>query len=104
MRREVRKRANRCCEYCWLADDDGYFPHEADHIISLKHRGTSVLENLAWSCFDCNRFKGSNVASRDAISGELVPLFHPRQDRWHEHFRLNRGGDYAPDSSRPRYG
>ena len=55
MRRQVRERANGCCEYCLLAEEDAYFPHEADHIISVKHRGLSVLENLAWSCFDCNR-------------------------------------------------
>ena len=47
MRREVRERAHSCCEYCLLAEDDAYFPHEADHIISVKHRGLSVLENLA---------------------------------------------------------
>lgn len=91
MRREVRERADGCCEYCLLAEDDAYFPHEPDHIISVKHRGSSILENLAWSCFDCNRFKGSDIASLDSVSGDLVALFNPRQDRWHEHFQLQRG-------------
>lgn len=63
MRHEVRERAHGCCGSCLLAEDDAYFPHESDHIISLKHRGLSVRENLAWSCFDCNRFKGSDIAS-----------------------------------------
>ena len=92
MRREVRERANGCCEYCLLAEDDAYFPHEPDHIISIKHRGLSVPENLAWSCFDCNRYKGSDIASLDTISDDLVPLFNPREDSWHEHFRLQAGG------------
>lgn len=91
MRREVREQAHNCCEYCLLAEDDAYFPHEADHIISVKHRGLSVLENLAWSCFDCNRFKGSDIASLDTISGALVPLFNPRVQRWHDHFQLDAG-------------
>lgn len=91
MRRAVRERANGCCEYCLLAEDDAYFPHEADHIISVKHRGLSVLENLAWSCFDCNRFKGSDIASLDTISGDLVPLFNPREDSWHAHFQFDAG-------------
>jgi hypothetical protein len=91
MRREVRERANSCCEYCLLAEDDAYFPHEADHIISIKHRGRSVPENLAWSCFDCNRFKGSDIASLDTISGELVPLFNPRVESWDDHFQLDAG-------------
>ena len=95
MRYEVRERAHGCCEYCLLAEDDAYFPHESDHIISLKHRGLSVRENLAWSCFDCNRFKGSDIASLDPISGDLVPLFNPRKDSWHEHFQFE-GGEILP--------
>jgi hypothetical protein len=91
MRREVRERAHGSCEYCLLAEDDAYFPHEPDHIISIKHRGLSVPENLAWSCFDCNRFKGSDIASLDPIGDDLVPLFNPREDSWHEHFQLEAG-------------
>jgi len=91
MRRAVRERANGGCEYCLLAEDDAYFLHEADHIVSVKHRGLSVLENLAWSCFDCNRFKGSDIASLDPISGDLVPLFNPRADSWHDHFQFDAG-------------
>lgn len=91
MRREVRERANSSCEYCLLAEEDAYFPHEADHIISVKHRGRSIPENLAWSCFDCNRFKGSDIASLDTISDELVPLFNPRVEIWADHFQLDAG-------------
>jgi hypothetical protein len=45
------------------------------------------VENLAWSCFDCNVYKGPNLAGVDPISGQIVRLFHPRQDTWEEHFR-----------------
>lgn len=91
MRREVREHADGCCEYCRLAEEDAFFPHEADHILSIKHGGTSAQDNLAWSCFDCNRFKGSDITSLDAISGELVRLFHPRQDHWQDHFQFADG-------------
>lgn len=91
VRRQVHERASGYCEYCLLAEDDAFFPHEADHIIAVKHGGASTLENLAWSCFDCNRFKGSDIASRDTISGRLIPLFNPRTHRWNEHFRLEDG-------------
>jgi hypothetical protein len=74
-----------------LSEDDAFFPHEPDHIIAVKHGGTSGLDNLAWACFDRNRFKGSDIALRDAVSGELVPLFNPRMQRWSEHFRLESG-------------
>jgi HNH endonuclease len=77
MRRQVRARAAGRCEYCLLADADTFFPHEADHIIAVKHGGVSTGENLAGACFDCNRFKGSDIASLDVVTQALVPLFHP---------------------------
>ncbi len=51
--------------------------------------------NLALACFDCNRFKGSDIASVDPITGELVALFNPRTQRWANHFGL-RGGVIVP--------
>jgi hypothetical protein len=39
-------------------------------------------------CF-CNRFKGPNLTSFDPETDELVPLFNPRTQSWHEHFVLN---------------
>ena len=29
-----------------------------------------------------------NLTGVDPVSGELVPLFHPRRDRWAEHFQF----------------
>ena len=105
VRRQVRERAGGRCEYCLLAEDDAFFPHEPDHILAVKHGGTGTLDNPAWACFDCNQFKGSDIASRDTVSGELVLLFHPRTQRWDEHFRLQ-GGSIIPLTSihRSRYG
>jgi hypothetical protein len=88
LRRSVRDRAGERCEYCLLADEDGYFPHEPDHVIAEKHGGATVFGNLAWAGFDCNRFKGSDIASLDPIDGKLVALFNPRRQRWSEHFEL----------------
>ena len=68
-----------------------YYPHEADHVIAEKHGGATSLENLAWACFYCNRFKGSDLASVDPTSQKAVFLFNPRGQRWHRHFRLNGG-------------
>ena len=87
LRREVRARAGERCEYCLLTE--AVVPHEPDHLIALKHGGKTVASNLALACFDCNRFKGSDIASIDSVSGELVALFNPRTQRWSEHFRLN---------------
>jgi hypothetical protein len=89
LRREVRERAGERCEYCLLAESQVVVPHEPDHLIALKHGGQTTSENLALACFDCNRFKGSDIASIDSVTGELVRLFNPRRQRWFEHFRLN---------------
>ncbi len=39
------------------------------------------------ACYHCNRFKGPNIAGIDPDSGDLVRLFHPRDDTWADHFR-----------------
>jgi hypothetical protein len=57
-----------------------------DHIIARQHGGATVIENLAWSCLHCNKHKGPNIAGIDPASGQLAPLFHPRQQRWERHF------------------
>jgi len=91
LRRLVEQRARGRCEYCLLHADDAMLPHEPDHIIAIKHRGKTEEDNLAWACFLCNRFKGSDVASIDAETGSVVRLFNPRIDAWHDHFRLEEG-------------
>lgn len=87
----VRERAGSLCEYCLLPESETYFPFEPDHIIALKHDGLTEAANLANSCFECNRLKGTDVASVDPESGSIVRLFHPRRDRWSDHFELREG-------------
>jgi hypothetical protein len=91
LRRQVRERAGLRCEYCLLAEDDAFLPHEPDHVIAMKHGGVSDAANLALACFDCNRFKGSDIASLDPDNGGLTPLFNPRTQVWPEHFRADAG-------------
>jgi hypothetical protein len=79
------------CEYCLLAEKHAFFPLEVDHIIAEKHQGRTIAKNLALACFDCNRFKGSDIASIDPISKKLMPLFNPRTQKWNDHFRVEGG-------------
>lgn len=88
-RAEVAHRAEFRCEYCLIHEDDAGFPHQVDHVVSRKHGGVSSLENLAYACVLCNRRKGSDVASIDSQTGKMTPLFHPRRDRWIDHFRVD---------------
>jgi len=95
MRRQARDRAQGRCEYCLLHEEDTGFPHEPDHITAEKHGGPTTLDNLAWSCFLCNRNKGADLASIDPTTGKVTPLFNPRKQQWRRHFRLN-GGHIEP--------
>lgn len=89
VRQLVAARAHYLCEYCLIAEDDTYVGCEVDHIISLKHGGSSEAENLAYACFYCNRRKGSDIGSISQQSGQFSRFFNPRTDRWFDHFRLN---------------
>jgi hypothetical protein len=89
VRARVARRAGHRCEYCLIHENDAGFPHQVDHVVSRKHGGTSAFGNLAYACILCNRYKGSDVASINPKTGEAVRLFHPRQDRWTDHFRLD---------------
>jgi hypothetical protein len=87
-RDRVRQRAGSRCEYCRLADSADEWPFHVDHIIALIHGGNDELENLSWSCTQCNLHKGTNFASIDPKTGNRADLFHPRRDDWHNHFML----------------
>ena len=90
MRKETISRSNGLCEYCHLPNI-AFFPHEVDHVISCKHGGQTEVENLAYACFECNRHKGSDIASIDPETGLITPLFNPRKQVWREHFRFENG-------------
>lgn len=88
IRKEVIKRANSRCEYCQMPQLPIQLKHEPDHIISRKHGGETTLENLALACFDCNRHKGTDIASYDDLTGNLTAFFNPRTQIWTEHFQI----------------
>jgi hypothetical protein len=46
---------------------------------------------MRYVCSFCNLLKGSDIASVDITTGQIVPLFDPRRDHWAEHFRLDNG-------------
>jgi hypothetical protein len=85
----VATRANHVCEYCLVAQEDAYFTLQIEHIISRKHGGSSDVDNLALACVFCNAPKGTDIGTIVPGRTELVRLYHPRNDRWPNHFHLN---------------
>ncbi len=82
----VRRRADDRCEYCLLRQEHSELTHHIEHIIAKQHGGGDDARNLVLACHRCNLRKGPNLTGVDPASGKLVPLFHPRHDRWAEHF------------------
>lgn len=89
LRRLVAERAEYCCEYCRIPEYLSLSSHQIDHIIAEKHGGPTQASNLALSCTLCNQAKGSDIASLDHQTQEVVRLYHPRKDRWADHFVLD---------------
>ncbi|MGH7492769.1 MAG: HNH endonuclease [bacterium] len=89
LRQLVHKRAGGRCEYCLIPETTTFASHEIDHIISQKHGGPTAEGNLALSCVLCNKRKGTDLASVDPATGQIVQLYHPRRDRWRDHFQLS---------------
>ena len=85
--RVVRARAGRICEYCHLPQILQEAAFHIDHISPRSRKGSSDTDNLALACVTCSLKKAARTHSRDPLSKELVPLFHPRHDRWSDHFR-----------------
>lgn len=87
LRELVRTRAENRCEYCLLPQSAAPFlTFHVEHVEAKQHVVDDSSDNLALACPDCNRFKGPNLTTLDAVTREIVRLFHPRRDAWHEHF------------------
>jgi len=57
-----------------------------EHIVPLARGGGSSLDNLALACQGCNGHKSAKTAGLDPATAKVVPLFHPRRERWADHF------------------
>jgi len=83
---QVRQRAQNRCEYCLIPQVAFRRPFHMEHILAKQHGGRTQLDNLALACWQCNLKKGTNLTSIDPETGELTRLFHPRTDKWTDHF------------------
>jgi len=97
-REYVGARSKGRCEYCLMPQRFVLFAFHVDHVISLKHGGQTVIENLALACGTCNSNKGTDLGTVIGESDAIVRFFNPRKDNWEEHFEVYDGVIYAKTS------
>lgn len=88
----VARRADHRCEYCRAPEAVFNFRFEVEHPLPTARGGPDEADNHALACRSCNARKGDAVTGPDDATGTEVPLFHPRTDRWADHFAA------APDT------
>jgi hypothetical protein len=87
LNRLVVRRAGGRCEYCGLAQVGQEATFHVDHIIPQLAGGPTTADNLALACVSCSLRKEARRSAADPLTGRMVPLFHPRRQRWSNHFR-----------------
>ncbi len=87
LRRLVFERANNRCEYCGISQLGQVATFHIDHIQPVVAGGSTSPENLALACVSCSLRKGPRQNIEDPQTKAAVTIFHPRQQRWANHFR-----------------
>ena len=87
LRQLVIERADNRCEYCGISQAGQVATFHIDHIVPSAADGTTTADNLALACVSCSLRKGARQRIADPETGKEVSIFHPRQQRWTEHFR-----------------
>ena len=85
----VATRASLRCEYCHAPEEIFNFAFEVEHIVPQALGKDNSPSNLALACRSCNLYKSATVEGRDKVTQSQSRLFHPRIDRWEEHFQVN---------------
>lgn len=86
LRHRVRERANGLCEYCKAPIHLSTAAFHCDPVLPRKAAGKTDFSNLAWACPWCNTHKHTKTHAQDPQTGQQVPLFNPRRQKWQQHF------------------
>jgi len=86
IREVVEQRAKGYCEYCFSPAVFSPGPFASEHVIPTVKGGSNAVDNLAFSCQGCNGHKFTATEAIDPVTKKVVPLYHPRNDFWENHF------------------
>ncbi|MDZ8035015.1 HNH endonuclease [Nostoc sp. DedSLP04] len=82
----VRQRAKFLCEYCHSSEEASAALFSIDHITPQSLKGSDDPDNLALACQRCNGYRYNFTTGIDPDTGQMLPLFNPRQQKWSDHF------------------
>lgn len=94
LRQRLEDADDHLCVYCQTSVANTGQALTVDHVTPQSGGGETEFENLCLACRRCNQFKGSTIIATDPLTGEKVSLFHPRRDRWSEHFTWGATGTH----------
>jgi HNH endonuclease len=80
------------CGYCHTPEAITGFRLTIEHIIPEARGGKTTEGNLWLACHACNAFKGARTYGIDPATRKRARLFHPRRQRWLDHFRWSSDG------------
>ncbi len=89
LKNNVVERAQGSCEYCRSQARFATQAFSIEHIIPQSKGGDTSLDNLALACQGCNNHKYNKTEAIDPVTGEIAPLYHPRQHKWSDNFNWN---------------
>ncbi len=87
LRRSVVMRAGNQCEYCGLSQQGQEATFHIDHILPKSAGGRTHAANLALACVSRSLRKEARRSAIEPITNRRVAIFHPRRQRWRDHFR-----------------
>ena len=86
LKARIRQQAKNRCGYCLSAQQYVWGTLEIEHIIPKAAGGSSHEENLWMACRPCNSHKADRTYGLDPLTDRTVALYHPRRQKWPEHF------------------
>ena len=92
LRIAVLERDQGRCRYCNLQQIGQVATFHIDHVIPRSRGGATALPNLVLQCPWCSLHKSNKVEAIDPETGDVVPLFHPLEKEWAEHFDVDADG------------
>ncbi|MGB3791011.1 MAG: HNH endonuclease [Phormidesmis sp.] len=94
LRDRIRQQADDRCGYCLSLQQYVWGTLEIEHVIPKAAGGSSTEENLWMACRPCNSHKADRTHGVDSATGKTVALFHPRRQKWFEHFDWSDDGTH----------